>query len=68
MRRSVPLHYTDYGYGEHATKLDFHRTMFEWLPYFRETSQSWDLEESGASASRRPRTTRSPTTAPSRRC
>lgn len=44
MRRSVPLHYTDYGYGEHATKLDFHHTMFEWLPYFRETTQSWDLD------------------------
>jgi alpha-galactosidase len=45
MRRAVPLHYTDYGYGEHATKLDFHRTMFEWLPYFRETTQSWDLAD-----------------------
>jgi alpha-galactosidase len=44
MRRSVPLHYTDYGYGQHATKLDFHRTMFEWLPYFKETSLSWDIE------------------------
>jgi alpha-galactosidase len=46
MRRSVPLHYTDYGYGEHATKLDFHHTMFEWLPYFRETTQSWDIAAS----------------------
>ena len=45
MRRSVPLHYTDYGYGEHATKLDFHHTMFEWLPYFRESTQSWDVTE-----------------------
>jgi alpha-galactosidase len=45
MRRSVPLHYTDYGYGEHAVKLDFHRTMFEWLLYFRESTQSWDLAE-----------------------
>lgn len=45
MRRSVPLHYTDYGYGQHPTKLDFHRTMFEWLPYFKETSLSWDIEE-----------------------
>lgn len=45
MRRAVPLHYTDYGYGEHASKLDFHRALFEWLPYFRETSQSWDIEE-----------------------
>ncbi|HEY6498051.1 MAG TPA: glycoside hydrolase family 36 protein [Streptosporangiaceae bacterium] len=45
MRRSVPLHYTDYGYGEHAVKLDFHRTMYEWLLYFRESTQSWDLAE-----------------------
>lgn len=43
MRRSVPLHYTDYGYGEHAVKLDFHRTMYEWLLYFRESTQSWDV-------------------------
>jgi alpha-galactosidase len=46
MRRSVPLHYTDYGYGEHAIKLDFHHTMFEWLPYFRESTQSWDIAQS----------------------
>jgi alpha-galactosidase len=45
MRRSVPLHYTDYGYGEHAVKLDFHRTMYEWLLYFRESTQSWDIAE-----------------------
>ncbi len=45
MRRSVPLHYTDWGYGQHPTKLDFHRTMFEWLPYFKETSLSWDIAE-----------------------
>ncbi|MGD0811430.1 MAG: alpha-galactosidase [Acidimicrobiales bacterium] len=45
MRRSVPLHFTDYGYGQHPTKLDFHRTMFEWLPYFKETSLSWDITE-----------------------
>ncbi len=45
MRRSVPLHYTDWGYGQHPTKLDFHHTMFEWLPYFKETSLSWDIAE-----------------------
>ncbi len=41
MRRSVPLHYTDYGYGYHRVKLAFHRTLFEWLPYFKETNVSW---------------------------
>ncbi len=43
MRRSVPLHYTDYGYGDHPVKLAFHRTLFEWIPYFKEFSLSWDL-------------------------
>ena len=32
MRRSVPLHYTDFGYGLHPVKLDFQQTMYEWLP------------------------------------
>ena len=43
MRRSVPLHYTDYGYGDHPVKLAFHRTMYEWIPYFKEGTQSWDI-------------------------
>jgi hypothetical protein len=38
----VPLHYTDFGYGDHPTKLAFHRTMFEWIPYFKECTLSWD--------------------------
>jgi len=42
MRRSVPLHYTDYGYGDHAVKLAFQRTMHEWIPYFKEFTLSWD--------------------------
>ncbi|MEZ4863587.1 MAG: alpha-galactosidase [Caldilineaceae bacterium] len=42
MRRSVPLHYTDYGYGDHPVKLAFHHTLFEWIPYFKETTLSWD--------------------------
>lgn len=48
MRRAVPLHYTDFGYGEAPTKLDFHRTMFEWLPYFRESTQAWDVADARA--------------------
>lgn len=43
MRRSVPLHYTDYGYGDHPVKLAFHRTLYEWIPYFKEFTISWDL-------------------------
>lgn len=43
MRRSVPLHYTDYGYGDHPVKLAFHRTLYQWIPYFKETTLSWDV-------------------------
>ena len=43
MRRSVPLHYTDYGYGDHQVKLAFHRTLYEWIPYFKESTLSWDV-------------------------
>jgi alpha-galactosidase len=43
MRRSVPLHYSDYGYGDHPVKLAFHRTLYEWIPYFKESTLSWDL-------------------------
>jgi alpha-galactosidase len=44
MRRSVPLHYTDFGYGNHPVKLSFHHVLFEWLPYFKEVTLSWDLK------------------------
>ena len=43
MRRSVPLHYTDHGYGNHAVKLAFQRTLYEWIPYFKEFTLSYDL-------------------------
>ena len=43
MRRSVPLHYTDFGYGNHAVKLAFHHTLYEWIPYFKDFSLSWDV-------------------------
>jgi len=38
MRRSVPLHYTDYGYGMHPVKLAFHHTLYAWIPYFKDTT------------------------------
>jgi alpha-galactosidase len=43
MRRSVPLHYTDYGYGDHPVKLAFHHTLLGWIPYIKEVTLSWDL-------------------------
>ena len=42
MRRAVPLHYTDVGYGEHPTKQKQYREMFEWIPYFRAHTMSND--------------------------
>ncbi len=47
MRRSVPLHYTDYGYGDHPVKLAFHHTLYEWIPYFKEATLSWDVSGTG---------------------
>jgi len=44
LRRSVPLHYTDYGYGDHPVKLAFHHTLYEWIPYFKECTLSWDID------------------------
>ncbi len=42
MRRSVSLHYTDYGYGIPAVKLAFHHTLYAWLPYFKDSTLLWD--------------------------
>lgn len=41
LRRSVPLHYTDHGYGDHPVKLAFHRTYYQWIPYFKDCSLAW---------------------------
>ena len=43
MRRSVPLHYSDYGYGECPVKVTFINTLLEWIPYFKECTTSWDI-------------------------
>lgn len=42
MRRSVPIHYTDVGYGVHTEKQQQYRVMFEWIPYFRALGFNWD--------------------------
>jgi alpha-galactosidase len=42
MRRSVPLHYSDRGYGRHPLKQRQHRLLFEWIPYFRAHNDTWD--------------------------
>lgn len=45
LRRAVPLHYTDIGYGDHPVKQNQHQLHFEWIPYFRAHNMSWDNEE-----------------------
>ena len=45
MRRAVPLHYTDVGYGNHPIKQLQHRQMFEWIPFFRAHNMNWDLPD-----------------------
>ena len=45
MKRAVPLHYTDYGYGEHAIKESFTYTIFQWTPFFRNHTLNWDSSE-----------------------
>lgn len=47
MRRSVPLHYTDYCYGHHPSKQLQHNHMFSWIPYFRAHNMSWDDPATG---------------------
>ncbi len=46
MRRAVPLHYTDVGYGNHLLKERQHRQMLEWIPFFRAHNMNW-LEADG---------------------
>ena len=46
MRRAVPLHPTDYGYGYHPVSQDFRRTLHEWIPYTRAQNYNW-LSEDG---------------------
>ena len=44
MKRAVPLHQTDYGYGHHPTKQKYAQHLYSWIPYFRGFAHSWDLE------------------------
>ena len=44
MRRAVPLHQTDYGYGEHPVKQAFYQTLYSWIPYFRGYPMTWEDE------------------------
>ena len=54
MRRAVPLHYTDVGYGNHPIKLKQHRQMFEWIPYFRAHNMNWCADDGTYDKQNRP--------------
>jgi len=44
MRRAVPFHQTDFGYGHHPIKQKFNRHLYGWIPYFRGFWANWDDE------------------------
>jgi len=44
MRRGVPMHETDYGYGFHPIQQAFRQTLYTWIPYFRGFSDCWERE------------------------
>ena len=41
LRRAVPLHYTDVGYGLHTIKQSQFRFLNEWTPYYRSHVVDW---------------------------
>ena len=45
MRRSVPFHQTDFGYGHNPLKQKFGCLMYSWIPYYRGYFQSWENEQ-----------------------
>ena len=42
MRRSVPLHPTDFAYGYHHINQSFRHTLHAWFPYTRAWNGAWD--------------------------
>ena len=42
LRRSVPLHPTDYGYGYHHINQAYRHTLHSWIPFTRSWTNSWD--------------------------
>ncbi len=43
MRRALPLHKTDYNYGDLTAKHALHHTLFQWLPFFGSMNWPGDL-------------------------
>jgi len=44
LRRALPLHKTDYNYGDLTAKHGFHHTLFQWFPFFG--SMNWPADQS----------------------
>ncbi len=44
MRRAVPLHPTDYGYGYHHINQSFRNVLLHWFNYVRGWAQAWDAD------------------------
>jgi alpha-galactosidase len=44
MRRSVPLHKTDYNYADQAAKQCFHYVLYQWLPYFAASAYPYEVD------------------------
>lgn len=45
MKRSVPMHESDTGYGHHPVLLSFFYTLYSWIPYFRAFNGNWEGED-----------------------
>lgn len=45
MRRSIPLHPTDFGYGYHTVQQAFARTLSTWIPYYRICGARWENDD-----------------------
>ena len=45
LRRSLPIHVTDFNYGDLTVKQAMHHTLFQWFPYFG--GVNWPADQSG---------------------
>ena len=58
MRRAVPLHPTDWGYGYHTHQQAFSRTLYKWTPYIRLNGANWEDGKGGWQPAYKPDHTR----------
>ena len=46
MRRAVPLHHTDFGYGYTPVKQAFSYQLSRWIPYYKSFPGVWEMDQS----------------------